>query len=198
MLVEIKLLGELGRKFGRVWNLAITSPAMAIRAIAANCPEFIQYLYDSEEKGIAYRVVIDDPAGIDETQFDYPVGDRLIIAPQIRGAGGGIGKVLLGGALLVGSFFMPATIGIFGLSISSMAVGVLGASLLFSGIHGLISPVPKTPKKNADTDKVNSALFDRASEVGRQGSPVPPGYGFRIIADPVIISSSIITQEVPV
>jgi predicted phage tail protein len=194
MLVEVKLLGKLGQRFGRIWHLAIRTPIEAIRAIAANCPEFTQYLYESDEKGITYRVIIDDPQGIDESLLDFKVGDKLIIAPIIRGAGGGFGKVLLGGALLAASFFMPATISVFGLGISSASVGLLGASLLFGGIHQMISPVPKTPKA---AEKENSFLFDRAQEVSSQGNPVPVGYGERIIVDPVVISSYIASQEIP-
>lgn len=202
MLKEVKLLGKLGLKFGRMWYLAINSPEQAIRAIAANCSDFISYLYQSEEKGIFYRVVIDNNCeGVDETQLDYPVGKKLIIAPIVHGAGG-FGRILLGAALIGASAFMPASIGLLGFGISSATVGLIGASLVLGGITQMISPIPgtgnRTDRTSSDAAKSDSFLFDRASELGDQGLCVPVLYGERIIADPIVISSGIITQEIPI
>lgn len=195
-LKEVKLLGELGRRFGRVWRLAISTPAQAISAIACNCPGFLQYLYDSEERGVGYRVVVDEPEGISEEFLHFTIGDHVIIAPIVIGAGGNFGKILLGGALLVGSFFMPASVGIFGLSISSTTVGLLGASLLLSGISGMLTPTPKTPENKSE--KTESYLFGNSSDPGNQGQCVPKGYGEIMIVDPIRISLGISTQEIPI
>lgn len=193
-LTKVKLLGELGRIFGREWDLLIKTPAEAIAALTANLGDrFVQYLYQSEEDGIAYRVVTDDPVGIDQDKLQFPC-DHLIIAPQISGRGGGFGRVLLGSALLVGSFFMPASVGLFGLAISSTTVGLLGASLILGGIHQMLSPVPKTPKRGETSD---SFLFDNAGEIGYQGLPVPVGYGRRIITDLPVVSVGITIEEIP-
>jgi predicted phage tail protein len=195
-LKEVKLLGELGRRFGRVWNLAISTPAQAIAAIACNCPEFMQYLYESEDRGVAYRVVVDEPEGIGEEFLNFTVGDRIIIAPIVMGAGGNFGKILLGGVLLGASFFMPASVGIFGFSLSSTTVGLLGASLMLSGISGMLTPTPKTPDNKSE--KTESYLFGNSSDPGNQGQCVPKGYGEIMIVDPIRISLGISTQEIPI
>jgi predicted phage tail protein len=192
MMKIVKLLGELGRKFGREWRLNIHTPAEAIKAIAVNCPGFIEYLYASEERGLYWRVVIDEPQGIDQSQFGFPITQKLVIAPIITGSGG-FGRILLGGALIAASVFMPASVSIIGIGITSTTVGLLGAALLFQGISSLLAPQNKTPKNN----KNESYLFDRSAGSGRQGSPVPIGYGERLITDPVIISQGITTEEIP-
>lgn len=204
MQVEVKLLGELGRFFGRVWYFeanCIRTPAQAVRAIAANKPEFINYLYNSEANGICYRVVTDDALGIDEEKLQYPFAKRLILAPMVIGAGK-IGKIILGVGLIAASFFMPASIGLFGIAISSASVGLLGAALVLGGISSALSPVQKMPNRtdrtNSDAPKSNSFLFDKAAELGDQGQAVPVLYGQRIISDLIIINSGIVTQEIAI
>jgi len=192
MLVTIKLLGELGRKFGREWNLDVETPAEAIRALSVlTSYSFRQYLADNE--GAAYRVVTGDAKGCSIEELHLPC-DRLIIAPVISGQGGGFGRVLLGGALLGASFFMPATISIFGASITSMSVGLLGASMILGGVHQMLSPQPKMPKRE-EIEKKNSFLFSNTADVGDAGLPVPIAYGTILLADPPIASIGVSTVD---
>lgn len=193
-LVNIKLTGELGRRFGRLHQYYIDTPREAIRALAANLGDaFTQFLYDSEEMGLVYRVVVDDPEGIGENQLDIRC-QQLVIAPMLVGKGG-FGRVLLGAALLAGSFFMPATISIFGMGISSLSVGLLGASLVLGGIHQMLSPQPRTPKKS-DIEKTDSFLFSGATQPGQAGQPVPVGYGRVKVGDLILISIGVNTEEI--
>jgi predicted phage tail protein len=194
-LIKVKLLGELGRKFGRVWEFYIHTPADAIRALTANLGDsFTEYLYSSEERGVGYRVVTEscEGIGIDELGLGCT---RVIIAPQIQGSGG-FGRILLGGALLVGSFFMPATLSLFGMGISSMAVGMLGASLILGGITQMLTPTPKTPKRG-DAERKDSFLFHGGAELGYQGLPVPVGYGQMLVTELPVISVGISVEDVP-
>jgi predicted phage tail protein len=192
----IKLLGRLGQIFGREWRADIWNASQAIKAIACNCPKFTEYLYASEEQGVSYRVIIDKsfPEGIDATQFDYPIEETIIIAPVIQGAGG-FGKILLGGALIAAAFFMPASLSFIGLSLSSTTVGLLGAALVFSGISQLISPPSKTPSTSAE--KQDSYLFDRSAGSSSQGSPIPVGYGERLLTDLIVISQNNVVEQIP-
>jgi predicted phage tail protein len=194
---KIKLLGKLGRLFGREWVLEVNNPAQAIKAIAANVPEFVDYLRASEEDGIGYRVVIDrdHPLGIDVDQFEYPIDATMTIAPIVQGAGGGIGRILLGGALIAAAFFMPASLSFLGVAITSSSVGLLGAALVFGGISQLISPQSKTPQTS--TEKDESYLFDRSAGSSTQGIPIPIGYGERLLTDLIVISQNNIVENIP-
>ena len=62
-MVTIKLLGELGRRFGRQFQLAVKTPAEAMRALCMQIPEMRQYLLESGEKGVNWRVVTGIPKG---------------------------------------------------------------------------------------------------------------------------------------
>lgn len=179
--VKVKLLGELGRLFGREWELLVGTPAEAIRAIACQCPDFLPYLHSSEEQGIVWRVVASDLQGCTEGMLTMPIGtSRLVFAPIVAGRGS-VGRILLGVALIGAAFLVPG--GFLGLT--PFAIGLVGGSLVAGGIAQILSPTPKKPKKQED-----SALFDRNADVIDQGGCVPVLYGERIIAGMPVLSAS--------
>ncbi|XHX80932.1 MAG: hypothetical protein RBJ76_13660 [Stenomitos frigidus ULC029] len=191
-MATIKLLGELGQRFGREWQLEIQSPAEAIRAIACQCPGFTQYLYNCSEANISFRVVTTDPIGLDEEQLEQPLGgQRLVIAPQISGSGN-FGKILLGVALIGAAFLIPG--GVLGLSATT--IGLLGGALVLQGIAGILTSTPKTPKK--ESEKTESFLFSSTDAVGKQGQPVPILYGRFRVSNLVPISTGVTINEYPI
>lgn len=195
MLVKVKLLGKLGQLFGREYDLEIASPAEAIRLLCASMPGMRYYIENSEQRGVSWRVVKNKPEGISELDLHNPFRNSestLVIAPIISGAGS-FGRIILGTALLVGSFFMPASIGILGLVISSTTVGLLGASLIIGGLAQMLSPQPKTPKNREE--KKGSILFNDAAQPGRQGMPVPVGYGLYFVTDMPVLSAFVTTID---
>jgi predicted phage tail protein len=71
----------------------------------------------------------------------------------------------------------------------------LGTSLVLTGVAALLTPPVKQPK---ETERKDSFLFDRATELSSQGAPVPILYGRFLAASPLMISSAITTQQVAV
>jgi predicted phage tail protein len=202
-LVEVSLLGELGRKFGRKYSFMATSPKDVFSALCHQLEGFKEYMSNAHENGIGFRLVDGDPGGMDYANL--LMGCRkLIIAPIISG-GGTIGRILIGVAL-VALAFIPGVGTATSVAIAAGAkagfttVGSLlfslGTSLVLSGVASLLTPPVSNPK--SDTDKKDSFLFDRAAELTTQGNPVPILYGRFLAGSPLIISSAITTQQVPV
>lgn len=197
--VEVKLLGELGRKFGRIHRFMALNAREVISALSKQIEGFQAYLSTAHENGIGFRLVTNDAMGIgyEETLLSC---DRLVMAPIITGAGSNIGQILIGAALIAlsfvsfgaGAFAGVGTAGAFG----STALFSLGASLFLTGIAGLLSPPVQTP--SSDTKKKESFMFDRAAELTTQGYPVPVLYGRYLLDSPLIISSAIATEQIPV
>jgi predicted phage tail protein len=202
-LIEVSLLGELGRKFGRKYSFMASSPKDVFSALCNQLNGFKEYMTNAHEDGIGFRLVDDDPEGMDYANL--LMGCRkLIIAPIVSG-GGTIGRILIGVAL-VALAFIP---GVGTATSAAIAAGAkaglttvgsvlfsLGTSLVLSGIASLLTPPVSNPK--SDTEKKDSFLFDRAAELTTQGNPVPILYGRFLAASPLIISSAITTQQVPV
>lgn len=186
MLVTIKLLGELGRRFGREFQLAIKTPAEAIRALMVQIPGFREYLRDSHENGILWRVVTEDPMGLDEEGLHWPCSRRVVIAPQPAGRGA-VGRILLGVALIVvGAVVAFPTAG------GGIPFITAGVGLLFSGVAQLLTP---TPVLNRDQQILNSFTFDRSNVNTLQGSAMPVLYGERLIGQMPVISFGIELQN---
>jgi predicted phage tail protein len=205
MLMQVKLLGDLGQKFGRHYEFVADSPREVISALSNQLAGFKQYLCEAHERNVAFKLVDDDPEGM---AYENTVMHckRLIIAPMVMG-GGSAGKILLGVGLIALSFVSfgaGAFAGVGGLAATSTAAAVpaftaagsmvlfkLGATLLFTGIAELLTPTPK------DGGREESFLFDQAAETSVQGTPVPLIYGRYLATSPALISSSVTTYQVP-
>ncbi len=214
-MVTIRLLGEAGRRYGRRFQLAVKTPAEAVRALCLQIPGLRQYLLDSGEKGIDWRVVTDHAEGLDEDQMLWPLSKRLVLAPLPAGRGG-VGKIVAGVALVaLAVFVLPgAAIGLFGLGqigLGALAapVGAIGASLIFSGVADLLTPTPKMPNvkggglgggssstSGRDRDEqLNSFAFDKSNANTVQGDVVPVLYGERIIGALPVLSFGLELQN---
>jgi predicted phage tail protein len=212
-MVTIRLLGEAGRRYGRRFQLAVKTPAEAVRALCLQIPGLRQYLLESGEKGISWRVVTDHAEGLDEDQMLWPLSKRLVLAPLPAGRGG-VGKIIAGVAL-VGLAIVTggATIGLFGL-IAPIAVspiiGAIGASLIFGGVADLLTPTPKMPNVKggglggggssstsgrSQEEQLNSFAFDKSNANTVQGDVVPVLYGERIIGALPVLSFGLELQN---
>ena len=199
-LKTIKLLGAAGRKFGRTFKLAVKSPAEAVRALSVLFPEFRGWVLNQHERGIAWRVVTDDPHGLDKEGLKRETGcDTIILAPVVRGAGGvnwgGFFQVILGIVLIAVAIIVP-----FGAVNGGLALGLLGGGMVLSGIATMLTPTPQLsgPKSQGSTQTsgteasrsadLESNLFSRNQGTGGQGECVPLLYGRRRVSSPRAIS----------
>lgn len=196
-LKTVKLLGAAGRKFGREFKLAVKSPAEAMRALMVLFPQFKAWIIEQHERGIAWRVVTNNAEGLSEDELTQGTSsEQIIFAPILQGAGGNgfsIGKILLGIALIAIAVIVP-----FGAVNGGLGLGLLGGSLVLSGIADLITPTPQlsgikaqnrvSGTEAARSDDLESNLFSRNQGTGGQGECVPLLYGRRRVTSPRVIS----------
>lgn len=200
-LVEVKLLGELGRRFGRSYKFMASSPKDVISALSNQLEGFKEYLTKAHENGVGFKLVDGEEDGMDYEGLYLPC-KRLIISPIVSG-GGTVGRILLGVALVALSFVSFGAGSLFagfavktGFSFGSGILFNVGIGLVLTGLAALLTPPVQTPRR--DTEKKESFLFDRATELSSQGSPIPLLYGRFLAASPLVVSSAITTQQVPV
>ena len=210
-MVTIRLLGEAGRRFGRRFQLAVKTPAEALRALCVQIPELRRYLLDSGEKGINWRVVTDNALGLDEDQLLWPMSKRMVLAPIPAGRGA-VGKIIAGVALVALSFVtFGATLGLLGagtigLTALSAPLAGIGLSLIFGGVAQLLTPTPKMPNVGGSVgggatsgrnreEQLNSFTFDKSNANALQGEVVPVLYGERIIGSLPVLSFGLELQN---
>ena len=219
---RVVLRGELGKQFGRIHKFDLTTPAEAIRALCANFEGFQQALVTASERGIGYIVQV-GKAAIDEVdEIHNPTGqdEEISITPVLAGAGGGVGKIIAGVALVAIALINPfgaAAIGTFGgtpIAVASLmpTVGYIGASLILSGTAQLLSPQPAdlpgltgggspsrrdsfNPVNNDPADNRSSYIYNGAVNLTAQGNPVPICYG-RMRVGSVVVSAGVSTTDI--
>jgi predicted phage tail protein len=205
MLRKVKLYGDLAKFVGeRVLEADVANAAQSIRFLLANWPELEKYMADRH-----YKVVVNDWE-VAEEELHYPTGQSDIqIIPVVGGAGGNTGRIIIGALLIGASFFFPGA-GMFGAN--SMTWGLkaggaglkfataagtftsaIGASMVLSGISGLLTPVPTIPENEQDPRL--SFSFSGIQNTSRAGVAVPLIYG-ETISGSVTISAGIDTNQV--
>ena len=145
----VRLLGDLGERYGaKHVYYDLRTPADAIKLLCINKPAFQEELIHAHENGVGYRL-IQAGTDLDYADLKLPLGSNdLILTPVITGSGGGVGKVLIGVALIAASIFIPGAAAIgFGLQFGAISVGVgaIGASLVLGGVSQMLSPQPTIP-----------------------------------------------------
>lgn len=212
-MVTIRLLGEAGRRYGRRFQLAVKTPAEALRALCLQIPGLRQYLLESGEKGISWRVVTDHAEGLEDEQLLWPMSKRMVLAPLPAGRGG-VGKIIAGVALVAFAILVPgigaAAATIFGTQFGaiSLGIGAIGLSLIFGGVSELLTPTPKMPNVKggvgggssatsgrSQEEQLNSFAFDKSNANTVQGDVVPVLYGERIIGALPVLSFGLELQN---
>lgn len=180
---NVRIYGALGTKFGRLFRLAVSSPAEAIRALCAQIPGFERELMSSKDRGVGYAVFV-GKRNIGEDQLNWKGGvEDIRIAPMLMGAKkGGIFQIIVGVVLVIVG--MVATAWGFG------AIGVpltnMGYAMIIGGVIQLLMPSPKGP---GDLDKPENRpnyAFNGPINTQAQGNPVPVLYGELIVGSAVI------------
>ena len=153
-----------------------------------------------------YQVKVGNYA-IDENEIQHPIGQEDIhFVPVIQGAGKGLGKILLGGALIAlsfgvgGVFANPLAFGAKGFGFASAGLGAkaafgIGAGLLLSGVSDMLFPVPEIKDFSNEQDPRISFNFSGTQQTSRAGTPVPVVYG-EIFTGSVVISGAVDTEQV--
>ena len=201
MLRKVKLYGPLAdfvmeRGGEKTMEADINTPAEAIRFLVANWPDLHGHMAEQ------YYTISTGGFDLEQEELHYPASNEVKIIPVIGGAGGNTGRILIGAALIALAFStggigasLAAGTGFSGASVAGWAVSAatLGGSLVFSGIAGLLNPLPKNPE--FEQDPKLSYSFGGVQNTTRAGTPVPIVYG-EIFTGSVIISAAVDTEQV--
>ena len=195
MLRKVKLYGELADFVGhKELDAVINCTADAIRFLVTNFPKLEAHMADRY-----YRVLVDD-YDVDETELHNPIGQSDIsIVPVISGAGGGVGKTLLGIALIGTALLIPGGgFAAFKAGTQTFFAGMamnVGVGLTLMGVSEILFPLPKPPDFSDEEDPRISFSFSGVQNTSRAGTSHPIAYG-EIVTGSVVISAGIDTNQV--
>ena len=204
-LRKIKLYGELAKFVGeRVLEAEVNNVAQVMKFLCVNFKGIEKHMFDQHYKVSA------GSWDLSEEELHYPTGQNDIsIVPIVGGAGGNVGKIILGAALIYAAVALPGSTAVFGAggglgfgaatagTFSAYALaGNIGIGLVHSGIAGLLTPVPPVP--SSEQDPRRSFSFSGIQNTSRAGVAVPIVYGSEVLVGSVVISAAIETVQVEV
>ena len=171
MTRNIIFKGRMGELFGEVHRLNVKTIQEAVHAIDTMKGGLKRYLVDCTENGINFTVQRGEEfIGHEEIGLELGKND-IIISPIPAGAGlSDFVKVIIGIALIVGSFFVP---GLGPITQAQMAAAMftVGLNLALSGIIGLTMDDPD------ELNEEKSTIFNGPINNTKSGIPVPLCYG---------------------
>lgn len=188
LLREVRLYGRLGRQFGRVFRLAVQTPAEAARALCALLPGFRQALLGPDGRG-AYHVFVGrgqrrHDIGEEEVQASVGSADVIRFVPVVEGAKrAGVLQTVVGIALIA--------YGVFGGG--GPVFTQAGVAMLLGGVIQLLSPQRK--KEERKPEGQTSYAFDGPVNITEQGGPVPVALG-RVICGSTVVSQGLSTVQI--
>lgn len=190
----IILLGELGKRYGRRHILDVKTPAEAVRALCANFKDFAAFVSSSHERNVGYRV-LNMREDVGEDELHNPASRQISIVPVVAGAGGSVGKILLGVALIAAAVLVPGlgAVVLFGTTTLATVAFSIGVSLALGGVAQMLAPQPES--QGPQEEQQPSYVFNGAVNTTAQGQPVPLGYG-RMIVGSAVISAGISVEDI--
>jgi predicted phage tail protein len=220
----VKVYGQLAEHLGqRVFQADVASPAEAVRFLCANFRGLEQWLIDSAQDGIGFRVMV-GKTKVGEDDFAMSCSDdrAISITPVLAGAGGGTGQILAGIGLVAAAIVLgPAAGGFLGLGAGlggatgagaavsfglvgggfASAIGFAGVAMALSGTASLLSSNSAVNQQTtatqtaSDPRKLQSFNFSGIQNTSVQGTPIPLVYG-RMYTGSVVISAGISTSRI--
>ena len=191
-LVNVRLYGKLGARFGRVHRLAVSSPLEAVKALGVLYDGFDQYLQNAKKEGMVFSV-FRGKKNIGLEDLNQASGESDIrIAPIIEGSKkAGLFQTVLGAVMVVAGAVLSFTP--FAGASPYLIQG--GLALAAGGVMQMLSPQSNGLSSKQDADNTPSYAFGGAVNTTAMGNPVAVLYGEREIGG-AIISAGILAEDI--
>jgi predicted phage tail protein len=175
-VIEVRLYGVLGSRFGRVHQLAVRSGAEAIHALCVMVPGFRRFLRLSEERGLTFAVFRGrQNLPQEELSMSGESTEPIRIAPIVIGSRGvGLFAAIAGVVMIA-----------LGLYSGQWNLAAAGAGLLLGGMATMMAPSLGSLLNKEDDGNKSSYAFGGAITTTAQGRCKPLLYGERDIGGAV-------------
>lgn len=191
---KVYLLGELGNRFGKEWQMSVSSVKEAIKLIDCQVEGFRSFLLNALDNNIEAAVIIGDTLLEKEEEIFLNISEGDIYISLLPcGSKKGWGKILAAIAIAVVSFYtFGAGSTAFGIAEMSggAAAGVtysgaaiasalysVAINLALAGVSELLTKPPSLQEAEDD-----NKLFDGPVSTVKQGVPIPLLYGRLLIS----------------
>ena len=188
-LTTIKLYGQL-RQFGKVYHLAVRSPAAAIKALCVQIPGLERFISNAKSRGLEFAV-FRGKKNIGEKELGYQSAGEIIISPVVTGSKrAGSLQTIVGSILIAAAYVLSFT----PFAAASPFLYSAGTAMTIGGIIQMLSPQAGGLKTSAAPENVPGYAFGSARNTTASGNPVPLCIGRRRWGG-AIISAAIYAED---
>lgn len=168
----VYLHGKLGKRFGRKWDLNVSSPLEAFSALEANSEGFLSYLAKTEKNGVRYIVLNKPPQEVcsQEDFRDSYFSEKTIQFSSKR-------KEIHIVPCVEGNVTVFTAIGILSTAGTLTVFGKIVVGIAVSFVVGAIMKALFKPPTRKEPTTTKSYLLNGAQNRQSQGVSVPLGYG---------------------
>lgn len=211
-MITVFLYGKLAEMFGSSYELAISSPSEAVRALECNNPgRFLKELAQGQYNVL--RGCLDEKCSDSLETLEFMQDADIHFIPVLEGSKSG-GQIALMGIAIIGVAFggaylmgLNAAAGVTGMAavesgmgMSFMGIGwsslsMFGAAMVLGGVAQMLSPTPQLGGGSNSAQSRNSFIFSGGENIGTQGGPVPVIYG-EVVTGSTVVSQSITIDDV--
>ena len=132
-MTQVKLMGELGEKFGSEWECVDTSIRDILKCIDCQTEGLKDYLSECHLKNVQFSIQTGENLIEEYPELYLNVAkEEVIITPVPAGSGKGLGKLITGLLLLAAMLFMPGTAALF-TNVNTVAGGAMAGTGIGAG-----------------------------------------------------------------
>lgn len=213
MIRKVHLLGNLGEKFGPVWNVHCTTVSECLRLIECQADGFKKYLVDIANQGTNFAVRTGEELIGTGEELYMNVNAEDVYITEVPAGAGGWGKIIVGALIIVAAIAIVFATGGTALSAAAAAGQMVGTgfaatmsagwaalgnmalaqiavmTLASIGLNLVMAGVNELMMPKPDKGKSAGAFFSGPVNTIKQGQPVPLLYGELIVGGaPISVS----------
>lgn len=196
-IINIKLSGSLGRRFGVFHKFAVESWPECIRALSSQVEGFKDFMQSEIGSRMKYAIFVDGVNVSLNNDRAWKCAREIRIIPVPTGSkSGGLFQVVLGAAIMVTAFFTGGS-SLYLMSAFASSAFMAGGAMVLGGVMQMISPQAGGSKMQVNsTENKPSYAFGGAVNTTAAGYPLPLPYGERTVGGAVWSSGSFAEDKV--
>jgi len=182
-MVKIKLHGYLAKKFGEDFELNLSDPKYIVHAMNSNHKGFKKEVMKMHKQGFHYAMIVDGKDISDCTEKDLSNCKEMEIVPMI------VGQFLPFLVPILAAFASAAVIAA-GWGLVATTLALVAISVVSAVIMAALAPDGQTQDpvmQSTESRALNESFrFANKSNIARQGTSMPLGYGRMIIGSNLV------------
>lgn len=190
-VINVKLSGSLGRRFGVFHKYAVESWPECVRALSSQVEGFKEFMQSEIGSKMKFAIFVDgENVGLNNDSAWRCAREVRIVPIPTGSKSGGLFQVVLGAAIMVTAFFTGgaslAAMGAF-----SSAAFMMGGAMALGGVMQMISPQQGGIRMESQSaDNKPSYAFGGAVNTTAAGYPIPLPYGYRTVGGAIFSAGS--------